>query len=1491
MAEGSLKFVATVDNKQVLVSLEQMRGEFMRMSQSAQQSGTQLDDTFGKLKNNIAGVAGGIASVTMLKELSKQIANVRGEFQQLEVAFTTMLGSADKANKLMQQLIKTAATTPFDLKSVAGGAKQLLAYGMEADQVNDTLIKLGDIAAGVSIPLGDLVYLYGTTMVQGRLYTQDLNQFVGRGIPLLEELAEQFGVAQSDVKKLVEEGKVGFPHIQKAIENMTSAGSKFGGLMEAQSKTIKGQISNIEDSIDMMFNEIGQKSEGLINAAFKGVSGIVENYEAIGKAILALAGTYGTYRAALVVVNAVEKAHMNLLRAAVLEKKLAAGANIMLSNSDAIAAARKAFFTKTIKLNTAAIIKNTAAMLTNPAVLITAGIVALCASTYALSKALNTQARAQEAVNKANQKQQEYLDGIKSQADNAIATIQSETATVYEKAKAYELLKKIMPELTEKYTQEELAAAKLSDVQKDLATSLENIDFEGKRNQIEATKRSIENLEQAMLYASRMGENTLGYSLDLKKEQKKLEIYEKEYQEMLKLRKKAEEEAAFNALSDEEKIATLQRKRAEYQQAYNEYAGKKDMGWATPIDLVEMGKYEELLKELDSQIEAIQNNKTQLTKEQLDLLEKEQEALRKVRQEEEALLNNSKTAREKRLLQLKQELENINAEEAAYNKDNNGGSATSRTMFATKRSNAQLKFDLDIENMDKQFEDWLRDFQADTKEIEVEMGLSEMEEAIELADNFNEKVERQNELFERQIELKRQANKQEADNTVRSMYGDKAMSDFSAFSANESNKATLSLYRNATTAEDKKKVASDAGLSEGLLATYAEMQQIYEQYELRLTATIQAATQEHNAEMLSQDIDDYMAYCDAILQAAREREEALVAIESGESHRTKADVNADFDKKVKNAGIAHGIDATEKEAANIVARLVNTLGATTASQVDVAAKEFFDALQEQENMLNSVKGMTAEEKTTAIQTNEQELEQLQLQEEMATGQQKLDLQAQIAEKEQLLVYLKMSEAELDGQSNKLLATRQRMENATAQAKQKNTNKSIQQIQKERQSIQLTVDSLALVSDTAKEVANTFGGVLSKKSKKALEAVSEIADFGISAVQSIESVVSGASAGMTETTDVAAESMSALEKASVILTIISLAIQLVMKIVQICQQFTTNAKVNAELDQMAANIERMKEAQRDLDFQLRNSKGAEYFRDAAKAAKELTKQIEENRKAYEKSLAEEQRLAAKYGEDSDKTAEQHARTQEFKEGWQDAITEQEERFQELVDMIMTTDLSGWAESLADGAIEAALDGSKSFKEVWDEALEQWERDMYKAQLKLAYENMFKETFARFSARAQQIAEAGGTMSEAEIAQWMAEMDSKQAEAEKLAEMYRQIMEQRGLTTDGGDVEGSSKGVDKITQDQADELNARTTAIQMQNADIATAAQSMQITLEGMAEDNRLQLASIVNMASNIDISVTVQQGILDQTQIIAETLAGMKEDTARLKAIEQNTGRL
>lgn len=262
-----------------------------------------LENMSDRVKRSLMG----LGMAFSMKGLVSEVANVRGQFQQLEVAFNTMLGSADKADALMAQLVRTAAITPFDLESVSQGAKQLLAYGMKAENVNETLTRLGDIASGLSMPLNDLVYLYGTTMNQGRLYTEDLNQFTGRGIPMIQELAKVFGVAESKVKELVEAGKVGFPEVQKVIENLTGEGSKFGGMMEEQSKTITGQISNIEDAISTMFNDLGKQNEGVINTTLSGVSYIVEHYEQFGRVLMGLVATYGTYRTACMTVAAVHR--------------------------------------------------------------------------------------------------------------------------------------------------------------------------------------------------------------------------------------------------------------------------------------------------------------------------------------------------------------------------------------------------------------------------------------------------------------------------------------------------------------------------------------------------------------------------------------------------------------------------------------------------------------------------------------------------------------------------------------------------------------------------------------------------------------------------------------------------------------------------------------------------------------------------------------------------------------------------------------------------------------------------------------------------------------------------------------------------------------------------------------------------------------------------------------------------------------------------------
>ena len=269
---------------------------------SASAEMARLDRQAESVRGTVSKIAGAFA----VKELVSNIVKVRGEFQQLEASFRTMLGSEEKADALMQQLIRTAATTPFDLQSVANGARQLLAYGENVENVNEDLIRLGNIAAGLNQPLSDLIYLYGTTMTQGRLYTADYNQFVGRGIPLGRELASVLGVTESKVREMVEAGKVGFPEVQQALQNLTDEGGMFYNLMEEQSKTITGRISNIEDSISMMMNEIGQQSEGIIGGSLDAVAYLVDHYEQVGRILLGLVGTYGAYKTAVMAVTAMQ---------------------------------------------------------------------------------------------------------------------------------------------------------------------------------------------------------------------------------------------------------------------------------------------------------------------------------------------------------------------------------------------------------------------------------------------------------------------------------------------------------------------------------------------------------------------------------------------------------------------------------------------------------------------------------------------------------------------------------------------------------------------------------------------------------------------------------------------------------------------------------------------------------------------------------------------------------------------------------------------------------------------------------------------------------------------------------------------------------------------------------------------------------------------------------------------------------------------------------
>ena len=177
-----------------------------KASQATSSSANEMLNLFAKIGGTTAFIG-----------LGKQVIDVRNEFQQLEIAFGTMLKSTDKAATLMKDLTRFAAETPFGLQSAASGAKQLLAYGSTADTVIKELTMLGDVAAGTGQQIGDLVYLYGTLRTQGRAYLMDIRQFAGRGIPIYDELAKVLNTSKDKVNDFVSAGKVGFKEVELAF--------------------------------------------------------------------------------------------------------------------------------------------------------------------------------------------------------------------------------------------------------------------------------------------------------------------------------------------------------------------------------------------------------------------------------------------------------------------------------------------------------------------------------------------------------------------------------------------------------------------------------------------------------------------------------------------------------------------------------------------------------------------------------------------------------------------------------------------------------------------------------------------------------------------------------------------------------------------------------------------------------------------------------------------------------------------------------------------------------------------------------------------------------------------------------------------------------------------------------------------------------------------------------------------------------------------------
>lgn len=699
---ASIKFDITGDNSSVLKAFRGVQDGVSQTARVVEQQGQSIENVFNRIKS-VASMA--FAGFTA-KEIISTLGTVRGEFQQFEIAFETMLGSGQKAKGMISDLANLAASTPFDMKGVVNGAKQLLAYGFAANEITDTMRRLGDVSAGLGLNLQDLTWLYGTTMVQGRLFTRDLMQFTGRGIPLTEELAKQFGVTKDKVSELVTAGKVGFPEVKKAIESLTNEGGKFGGLMEKQSHSITGQISNIQDTIEMAINDLGTQTEGLMNDALDITSKVIDHWKEIGEVILAAASAIGLYKAMAVSIAAFDTATTNAGYAAelsalesllpmkeeakktdleeavakgqlsaaqaelvaskreevaayvaelqaqakakadaataaaeevkALENKLAMQDNEVQSLQDAYDAlesytdgqkvetaeiklntavnerntiakqlqtARETAATAATEANTAANTANTASQGLNTAATardtaakgIWAQVTLLCkraqdawnasmfssplfwiaatiaAVTYAVYKLATAESAHETAVRKSNEAWDEFDSKVKERQQNIeslIRTIQSETATEYEKAEAYQKLSNLAPQLTEQYSQAQLASADFAKTQKEVAESMDELKYDKAVEEVEKYRKKVEELQmQLRADAANGGQGSIAISSQINQAKEDLDQAEEKLSNIIQLR----DQAAENAKPIEVRLQEAQENESVRQEIFDFY--------------------------------------------------------------------------------------------------------------------------------------------------------------------------------------------------------------------------------------------------------------------------------------------------------------------------------------------------------------------------------------------------------------------------------------------------------------------------------------------------------------------------------------------------------------------------------------------------------------------------------------------------------------------------------------------------------------------------------------------------------------------------------------------------------------------------------------------------------------------------------------------------------------------------------------------------------
>lgn len=417
MASGSEQYRILLDTSQLGDGVNRGTREFDRLGVSAEDAGARIDSAMKKA----GAAAASYFTAQYIKQFTADIVKTRAEIESYEVSFRTLLGDERLSRKFFGEIREFAVQTPLYLNTLANGAQMMLGFNIEAEKVIPTLKQIGDISMGDTQRFLSLTLAFSQMSATGKLMGQDLLQMINAGFNPLTEISRKTGKSISELKDEMSAGAISADMVADAFKSATDKGGKFHGMLEQQSKSMQGSISNLVGAIDDMKNAMGEGMQPVITAGISGLTTLAKHYEEVGKAILVLASAVGTYKAIDI------SAHL-------------------LASVRSLSA-----LTAAIKASTVAQAAFNAVAKANPYVLLASAIVSVATAMWAFRDS-STEA---EKATRLLTKQQEELSGKMKEQEDAVsdlmATVTDETKAERERNTALERLRSIYPSVFGQY--------------------------------------------------------------------------------------------------------------------------------------------------------------------------------------------------------------------------------------------------------------------------------------------------------------------------------------------------------------------------------------------------------------------------------------------------------------------------------------------------------------------------------------------------------------------------------------------------------------------------------------------------------------------------------------------------------------------------------------------------------------------------------------------------------------------------------------------------------------------------------------------------------------------------------------------------------------------------------------------------------------------------------------------------------------------------------